>query len=129
MKAQAALLEILLSYAILASLSGLAVNLLYASPAAQRSYDFGIGNALYDFGNMLYRNATAKDCFIDADQKCELGIARNLSTAFSLKYVQLSDAGVTVESGSERYCAASQERCYPIPRNGTYHLLCLYVCD
>lgn len=129
MKAQAALLEVLLSFTILASLSGFAVNLLYASPATQRSYDFDVGNALYDFESMLYRNGTVKNCFIAADQQCELGIAENLVTAFSLKYVQLSDAGAMVKRGMEQYCSISQERCYPIQRNGTYDMLCLYVCD
>ncbi len=129
MKAQAALLEVLLSLTILASLGSFAVNLLYASPTTQRSYDFNIGNALYDFGNMLYRNSTIKACFIAADRECELGVVENLSIAYSLKYAQLTDAGVTTESGSEHYCTKDQERCYPIQRNGTYDVLCLYVCD
>lgn len=129
MKAQAAMLEVLLSFVVLASLSSLAVNLLYASPTIQRSYDFNIGNALYDFGNMLYHNDSVRNCFIATDRKCELGIAKNLSVAFSLKYVRLSNAGDTAESGSEMYCSDFGERCYLIPKTSTYYALCLYVCD
>ncbi len=129
MKAQAALLEVLLSFVILASLSSFAANMLYAAPTAQRSYDFNIGNALYDFESVLYRNSTVRACFVAADPHCELGIAENLSIALSLKYVQLSDAGMEVKSGSGQHCTKSQERCYPILRNGTYNMLCLYVCD
>ena len=96
MKAQAALLEVLLSFVILASLSSFAANMLYAAPTAQRSYDFNIGNALYDFESVLYRNSTVRACFVAADPHCELGIAENLSIALSLRC-----AAVGCRHGSE----------------------------
>ncbi len=129
MKAQAAMLEVLLSLVILSAIASLSANILYASPATQRSYDFDIGNALYDFGNMLYHNDSVKACFVSAETQCELEIAEGLRSAFALKYVRLSQEGKTAERGSERYCSMYQERCYPVSVNGTYSVLCLYACD
>ena len=123
------MLEVLLSCAMLASLLGFVANVLYASPSTQNAYDFRMGNALYDFGSMLYRNAAVMDCITTSNRQCELGIEGNLSSALSLKYVQLSFKGMVVASGSEERCTDSQERCYLMPANGTYGLLCMHICD
>jgi hypothetical protein len=113
---------------VLASLLGFAANMLYAAPSVQRSYDFNIGNALYDFGSTLYRDSNTTSCVTALNRQCELGMEENMSEEFSLKYVQLSYDGDVVDTGSITGCAACGGRCYMLPENGTYGEACLYVC-
>ncbi len=123
------MLEALLAFALSASLLGIVANELYTSPLTQHSYDFGLGNALYDFPSMLYHNSTYRECFSSANSTCERIAIQQLRAFFLLKYARFSDAGTAIEDGSPSDCARFQERCYLSPEGGVYTLACLSVCD
>lgn len=123
------MLEVLLALTLSASLLGVAAHYTYSLPTVQRSYDFALGNSLFDFSSMLYHNYSVSNCAASTNASCVHVILTQLQETFALRYVRLSLGNNASFVGSELSCSRFQQRCYVLPENGTYPVACLLVCD
>jgi len=122
-----AMIEVFLSSLILGSVAGSAIALSYSMSLSQKTLDFNIQNAFYDFSNILYRNSSYGSCVL------RLGsCATVLLSGFDANY-QLGGSLLAIENESARAgnlsgCSVSKAECFPVRNNASFVQVCLTLC-
>jgi len=128
MKAQLAMMEVLMSSVVLSTLVSLLTCTLYTSPSAAGAYNPNYGNLVYDFVNLLYQNETMAKCFQSGNLTCETKLLIAAKEVYGMDYVEFSNAGAKVSCGNRLSCKRSALECMPMAMNGTILAACLYAC-
>ena len=128
MKGQFALFEVFLSSLALSALVSLLACILYTYPSVTGAYNFNYGNLLYDFTNAFYGNSTVSACFASGNYTCESGFIEAFKSVYAMDYVEFSAGNSTVSYGSKILCRRSVRSCFPINKNDSFSIACIYAC-
>ncbi|MDE1810650.1 MAG: hypothetical protein KGH66_01235 [Candidatus Micrarchaeota archaeon] len=128
MKAQAALIEALLSIAVL-SLSITA----FANSALDYAGSFsplGINSSeiAYKLSEQVYANSTLRSCISLWNQSCMENLSALTSRAYGLRYFGIALGANTASFGSSARCQMVSTFCIPFGMNGTTAMLCMKSC-
>ncbi len=121
MKGQLATIEAIIAAAIISWVVIFVANASYGMSITRKSAN--VENAVYDFSNILYKNATAYGCITSRNTGCISNILDEMRSVYGLKYAGLKIGNLSVYSGSA--CAAYENFCYTAGDNG---IACLLLC-
>ena len=128
MKAQIAMIEVLLSSLALSAVAGTAITISYSISTSQRGIDFGMQNVFYDFTGILYKNVSYRSCIISSNTECVSALLADINSEYSFDGSLLAINNKSTEVGSFDACAAEKTECFPVNANGTFVQVCLTIC-
>ena len=128
MKAQMAMIEVLLSSLALSTVAGTAISISYSISASQRGINFGMQNVFYDFTGILYRSASYRSCIISSNKECISALLADINSEYAFYGSMLVINNKSTEVGSFGACTAEKTECFPVSTNGTFVQVCLSVC-
>lgn len=128
MRAQFAVIETLASLLLLSCAVTIAANSAYTTLKIQSDYNQGYGNAVYDFSELVSRNASAAECIGSDRIQCRQLLLSALVKAYGLQYARLSGQNASASYGSNALCTRSDSLCYPALSGVSYSVSCLYIC-
>lgn len=114
-------MEAIIAAVIVLGVAVFVSNMSYGTSITRRNAN--VEDAVYDFSNMLYRNATVYGCVTNYDAACIKNIIGVMRSVYGLRYIGLREGNLSVESGS--ICSTYKNFCYGL-RNGD--VACIMLC-